>query len=276
MSVKKEPSGRRSVEVEVVVPGTPEEVWQAIATGPGISSWFVPSDVDERVGGSAICHFSPDGSMDSVSTITTWDPPRSFVAESADLGPDAPPIATEWIVEARAGGTCVVRVVHSLFASEDDWDGQLEGWEGGWPAFFRILRLYLTHFRGQPAASFQLMGVAPEPKADAWAALTDRLGLVGATDGQRVRASEASPPLAGVVERAGPAEHPEELLLVLDEPTPGIAHLFALPMGGQVYLPIRLYLYGEQAASLVARDEPRWQAWLNEHFAPTGTESAAV
>ena len=42
MSVKKEASGRRSVQVEIEVPGTPEEVWQAIATGPGISSWFVP------------------------------------------------------------------------------------------------------------------------------------------------------------------------------------------------------------------------------------------
>ena len=30
MSVKKEASGRRSVQVEVEVPGTPEEVWQAI------------------------------------------------------------------------------------------------------------------------------------------------------------------------------------------------------------------------------------------------------
>jgi ABC-type lipoprotein release transport system permease subunit len=29
MSVKKEPSGRRSVQVEVEVPGTPEQVWKA-------------------------------------------------------------------------------------------------------------------------------------------------------------------------------------------------------------------------------------------------------
>ena len=48
MSVKKEASGRRSVQVEVEVPGTPEEVWQAIATGPGISSWFVPTRSEER------------------------------------------------------------------------------------------------------------------------------------------------------------------------------------------------------------------------------------
>jgi uncharacterized protein YndB with AHSA1/START domain len=51
MPVKKDPSGRRFVEAEVEVPGTPEAVWQAIATGPGISAWFVPAEVDWRVGG---------------------------------------------------------------------------------------------------------------------------------------------------------------------------------------------------------------------------------
>ena len=39
MSVKKEANGRRSVQVEVEVPGTPEQVWQAIATGPGVGAW---------------------------------------------------------------------------------------------------------------------------------------------------------------------------------------------------------------------------------------------
>ena len=44
MSVKRGTSGRRSVEVEVEVTGSPEQVWEAIATGPGVSSWFVPKD----------------------------------------------------------------------------------------------------------------------------------------------------------------------------------------------------------------------------------------
>ena len=39
---------RRAIELEVEVPGTPEEVWRAIATGPGISSWYVPHTVEER------------------------------------------------------------------------------------------------------------------------------------------------------------------------------------------------------------------------------------
>jgi hypothetical protein len=54
MSIKKEPSGRRSIQIEIEVPGTPEEVWQAIATGPGISSWFVPTEFKERDGKLAL------------------------------------------------------------------------------------------------------------------------------------------------------------------------------------------------------------------------------
>ncbi|MCI0352560.1 MAG: SRPBCC domain-containing protein [Acidobacteriales bacterium] len=272
MSVKKDASGRRSVEAEVEVPGTPEEVWQAIATGPGISSWFVPSEVEEHEGGAAISHFGPGTTMDSVATIIAWDPPRRFAAETDELGPGEQPVATEWIVEARSGGTCVVRVIHSWFTSSDDWDEQFEGHQQGWLDFFRILRLYLTHFRGESCIPFQMMGIAPEPKSEAWAALTGSLGLAGAAVGQRVKTAAAAPPLAGLVERVGAPEYPEELLLRLDEPAPGLAHLFAMPMGGQIYVPIRIYLYGAQASAAVARDEPLWQSWINEHF-PAGRPS---
>src|SRR5258706_12934180 len=137
MSVKKDATGRRSVQVEVEVPGTPEEVWQAIATGPGVSSWFVPTRMETGKDGTPtqmVLNFGPG--MDSVSAVTAWEPPRRFAAESDGFGPGAPAIAKEKTVEARSGGVCLVRVVHSLFASTDDWDGQLEGVESGWPAFF--------------------------------------------------------------------------------------------------------------------------------------------
>src|SRR5262245_17986693 len=215
MTVHKDDSGRCWVQAEVEVPGTPEAVWQAIATGPGISSWFVPTEVEGREGGAIAASFGPG--MDSASTISTWDPPRRFVADSQDLVPDAPAIATEWIVEARSGGTCIVRVVHSWFASTDDWDGQFEAFEHGWPAFFRIPRLYLTHFRGQPCSAFQLMGAAPETVSDAWNALTGSLGLAGAAVGQRIKTADGAPPLGGLVEGMGPREYPE-LLLRVDEP----------------------------------------------------------
>ena len=158
MSVKKEASGRRSVQVEVEVPGTPEEVWQAIATGPGISSWFVPAEFEERDGKPVAVTLNFGPGMESRSVVTAWEPPRKWAAQSDGWVPGSPPIANEWSVEARGGGICIVRIVHSLFASTDDWDNQLEGTESGWPAFFRTLRIYLTHFRGQRSAMHAVDG----------------------------------------------------------------------------------------------------------------------
>lgn len=268
MPVKKDSSGRRSVQAEVEVPGTPEQVWQAIATGPGISSWFVPTEVESGPDGvptKVVMHFGPGGSMDAVAEVTAWDPPRRFAADSPGEGPNAPTIATEWIVEARSGSTCAVRVVHSWFAASDDWDNQFEGHEQGWAAFFRILRLYLAHFSGQESSAFQAMGFGAEPTSKAWSALVDPLGLSGATEGQSVRSPAGAPRLAGLVERAGPLPYPE-LLLRLDEPAPGIAHFFAMPMGGQVCIPVRVYLFGERASATAAREGSVWQSWMGERF----------
>jgi uncharacterized protein YndB with AHSA1/START domain len=273
MPVNRDPSGRRSVQAETEVPGTPEEVWAAIATGPGITSWFVPSRVEGRVGGEVVCSFGPG--MDSLSTITAWDPPHRFAADSRDdMGEHGPTVATEWIVEARAGGTCTVRVVHSWFSESDAWDGQFEGHTHGWLSFFRVLRAYLAHFAGQPGVPVQVMGVAPPPKEEAWQAWTRPLGLLGAAVDARVRTPVDAPPLAGTVEWAGQPGWPEELLLRLDAPAPGIAHLVPHPMGGQVYLTMRLYLFGEGAPAAAAEAQGAWQAWLDARFAPVAADAA--
>jgi hypothetical protein len=102
--------------------------------------------------------------------------------------------------------------------------------------------------------------------------MSSALGLAEAAVGQRVNRSAGAPSLAGVVEEVGPSDHPE-LLLRLDEPAPGLAHLSALAMAGQVYLPIRFYPYGDRAAAAVARAEPLWRAWVDERFALAGDDS---
>jgi uncharacterized protein YndB with AHSA1/START domain len=268
MSVKKEASGRRSVQVEVEVPGTPEEVWRAIATGPGISSWFVPAEFEERDGKPVAVKLNFGPGMESSSVVTTWDPPRRFAAEAPGWVPGSPVIADEWSVEARGGGICVVRIVHSLFAETDDWDNQLEGTESGWPAYFRILRIYLTHFRGQRSAMMQWMAPAAGTEAEAWEMLTTALGLKGVSAGQRLNASATDPAgvpaLSGVVEHVG--QSPYNALLRLDKPGPGTAALGACNFGGQSMVTLSFYLYGDQAAATVARETPLWEAWVQERF----------
>jgi uncharacterized protein YndB with AHSA1/START domain len=269
MSVKKEASGRRSVQVEVEVPGTPEEVWQAIATGPGISSWFVPTEFEEQDGKPVAVKMNFGPGMESRAVVTAWDPPRIFAAESGGWTPDMPSIATQWSVEARAGGVCLVRVVNSLFASTDDWDGQLEGTESGWPGYFRTLRIYLTHFRGQRSAIMKWMSPAAGTEAEAWEALTTALGLKGMRVGQRWTAPAGVPALSGVVEYV--TLSPYDALLRLDKPGPGVAALGAVNFGGQSMVALNFYLYGDQAAGTVAHETPLWEAWIQKRF-PMPTE----
>jgi uncharacterized protein YndB with AHSA1/START domain len=264
MSVKKEPSGRRSIQVEVEVPGTPEEVWQAIATGPGISAWFVPTRSEERQGGQVVSNFGPG--MDCPATITKWQPPKCFVAESEMGPPGSPKMATEWTVEARAGGKCVVRVVHSLFASTDDWDNQLDGLEQGWPTYFRILRRYLADFKGMPCSAMQFVSFSSGPESKTWEKLGGSLGLLKVAEGQKWSAPDGFPRMTGVVDSLGKGMHSNTLLLRLDTPAPGSAYIGAIACGGMVQVYMAVYLYGANAKAAVERDEPIWQTWVSEQF----------
>lgn len=271
MSVRTQPPEHRTVSVEIEVPGSPEDVWEAIATGPGISSWFVPTELDGREGGSLVCRFGPG--MESRATITAWEPPHRFAAESADLGPDAPPLETEWTVEPDPDPPehgALVRVVHRVAAGRrDDWDGLLESAEAGWPGWFRILRLYLTHFRGQRCTPVALLATTEASPDTAWEALTAGLGLGGANVGERRSAPEGAPSFAGEVVATGESPFPHHLLLLLDEPARGIASLGAQSMGGQTTVPVHLYLYGEEGAR-AAGEEPAWRRWLDERLAAAG------
>ena len=264
MSIKREASGRRSIQVDIEVPGTPEEVWEAIATGPGISAWFVPAQFEEEGGKPVAVTLDFGPAMDSRSVVTAWNPPRLFAREGAGWAPGSPPIATEFSVEARAGGICVVRVVQSLFSSTDDWDAQLTGAEEGWPGIARVLRLYLTHFRGQRSAIMQIMSPVPGTAAEAWETLTAALGLHGARVGDRCAAQAGVPALGGVVEYI--SDSPYGALVRLDTPGPGTAAFGTIKFGSMVMATLTFYMYGEQAAENVTRYTPLWQAWMQERF----------
>lgn len=271
MSVKQEANGRRSVQTEFDVPGTPEDVWQAIATGPGISAWFVPAAFEERDGTPVAVTYQFGPGAEIRGTVTAWDPPRTYTAEQIEGWGGAPPMATEWTVEARAGGLCRVRIVHSLFASTDAWDEQLEGAESGWSGFLAILRVYIAHFAGQCSALTQLRSSAAGTDAEIWTALLDAVGLPGIRVGQCVASPAGVPPFSGIVEYV--TESPYDALIRIDEPAPGIVALGVAGMpGGPSMVGVNLYFYDDQATDTLAREAPVWQAWLHERF-PLTVES---
>jgi uncharacterized protein YndB with AHSA1/START domain len=257
---------RTSKQLEFEVPGTPEQVWQAIATGPGISSWLFPTTVEERNGGAIKFEIGPG--MTSSGSVTAWDPPSKFAYEETNWSEGAPPLATEFVIEARSGGTCVVRLVHSLFTEKEDWDDELGSFEAGWNAFFKVLRLYLRHFPGQQAVCFRVFGPTSRSDAEAWATLKSALRFERATPGQRWTTSGTdAPPCSGTIAHLDEDAEVRELIAVLDGPTPGITLLGVATWNQKVHVTISFYLFGERAAAVASREEAAWTRWQEQRFA---------
>lgn len=121
---------------------TPEEVWEAIATADGISAWMVPTRLDPQIGGEVSFDH---GGFRSTGVITAYAPNQRFayeepwpmteemrewVAETAghevteeELA-SISPVATEFLIEAASGGSCILRVVSSSYGSGSDWENE--------------------------------------------------------------------------------------------------------------------------------------------------------
>jgi uncharacterized protein YndB with AHSA1/START domain len=105
--------------------------------------------------------------MDWSSDIAAFEPPRRLVLEddyapSPDAQPRRP--ATEFLVEARSGGTCVVRAVTHGLGTGEDWDRAIESFSAGWTGALDDLRLYITHFAPGHAGSRTSEPAAPATK----------------------------------------------------------------------------------------------------------------
>src|SRR5689334_8078423 len=95
---------------ELQLDATPEQVWDAIATGPGMDSWFMGrNEIEPREGGRTSLDV---GGFSEGSTITAWDPPHHF-AHRGDAAPDGTFMAFEWLIEGRDQGSTVIRLVQS-------------------------------------------------------------------------------------------------------------------------------------------------------------------
>ena len=269
----KKPAGLMTSR-EVAIDATPEQVWQAIATGAGNAGWLFPADIEEREGGSMVIHRAPFGG-DAPATVTAYEPPRRFAYEEA-TGPGMSPWATEFLIEGRAGGTTVVRVVTGFYEGGEGWEAMVEGAGEGWAGALQILRSYVPNFLGRPVVGLGVTGDTGRPLSDRTALsaeLLGALGLVGLQSGDKFRGPDDAPPLAGVIEGdLGGAVTVEGhgCLIRSDEPGPGIFEVSTFSMDGEtVTVNVVGRLYGDEGPELAARDESGWTEWLKTHFPGT-------
>jgi uncharacterized protein YndB with AHSA1/START domain len=158
--------------LDAQVPATPEQVWDAVATGPGISSWFVGRT---EIDGETVRTSFGDGWMPA-GTVTVADQPRRFAYRS-DTGADGRFVAYEYLVEGRAGAATVLRTVTSGFLPGDDWAEEFEAMRYGTELFFHTLTGYLRYFPGRFATPVTAFGPPVTDWPRTWQRLYAALGL---------------------------------------------------------------------------------------------------
>lgn len=259
------------ISFSVEVPGTPDQVWAALATSDGLSSWFLPTDVEPREGGTIVVHM---GETDSPGTITGWDPPRRLAYEEPEwaalgghAGAPVSPLVSEFLVEARSGGTCVVRVVSSAFGTGADWESEvLKDMTDYWlPYFEHHLRMYLGRFPGQRATTLEVNADLPAPAEAVQQAIRHDLGAT--EEGRAVDLLGAR----GQVERAGDPY----VVVSLTDPVPGYMSFIAMDNGdgsGGVY--VAGWLFGEGAPAYVEEATPAWRSWAQGLVVPDAPSAA--
>ncbi len=158
------------------VPASPEDAWAAIATGPGIDSWFMGrNEVQAGEGGVVRTVF---GEYAPELPISGWEPGRRL-AYGSGRAPDGRSIAYEFLIEGRAGGSTVLRTVTSGFLPGDDWAEEFEAMRLGGELYFRTLVEYLTYFAGRFAVPVTAFGPPGTTWARDRALLCRALGLAG-------------------------------------------------------------------------------------------------
>ena len=169
---------RFEITQDLEVGATPEQVWEAIATGRGMDSWFMgQSEVEPREGGRA--RWSIGGYTED-STVSTWDPPRRFVNTGTE-GPDGSFHRFDYRIEDRGSGRTTIRYVHSGMLG-GDWEAEYEAMSEGDPMYLQKLVEYLTYFSGRFAIGIDAHG----PKVAGSRARDVRVPS-GAGDGRRCR-----------------------------------------------------------------------------------------
>ncbi|HEY7592241.1 MAG TPA: SRPBCC domain-containing protein [Actinophytocola sp.] len=237
-----------SAEVEA----TPEDIWTAIATGPGIDSWFMGrNDVDAEAGKVR----QSFGGYEPEHRVTAWEPMHRF-AYRTDEAPDGRFVAFDFLIEGREGASTVLRMATNGFLPGDDWAAEYEAMAKGNDLFFATLTTYLRHFAGRTAVPVTAFGPVSTDWPTTRATLLTALGLPA--DPKPGDAAHAEPDGIGPID--GEVYHANEHTLGLR----GRDALYRFMKGFHGPIVAGHHLFGETDAGAAER---AWQSWLNTTFA---------
>jgi uncharacterized protein YndB with AHSA1/START domain len=190
MSAAQKKPATRSIEKEIEINAPIETVWKALTDAKELTQWF-PLEAGEN----------PDGTMwmswrnefKFASRIEIWEPPRHVrtvpvqsnwsqdKTEKENSASEANPswgMATDFYLESRGGATAL-RLVHSGFSLDADWDALYDGTHTGWDFQLWALRHYLENHQGTPRRTAYVREFLKDvSREEAWQILFGPKGLL--------------------------------------------------------------------------------------------------
>lgn len=195
----------RGIQHELQLPAPPEAVWKALTDPAELPRWFPLAARGGATPGSKVVwswlHFDWD------LEVLEAQPPhllrlRDLSSERAAQGP---PCLLEIRLEGR-GGSTTLRLVHSGFSADSQWDEMYDGTRRGWQDELTGLAHYLRHHAGKRRAAVMLRApLSGASYADAWQRLTapDGLAVLAAGGhGLQLRLGDPAPVPATLIDQA--------------------------------------------------------------------------
>jgi uncharacterized protein YndB with AHSA1/START domain len=280
---------------KIVLEATAAEVWDKVATGPGLSSWWVPHEVDPRKGGIARADFG--GGTIAEGRVRTYQPGRRIVygGEAAadevggkpkkfDAGPTLEFSITqnggdpEEFTDAPFRGIGDVRghrrrpgrprTLLQFRQTGFPEEGQ-EVYEEGWDFFFYNLTQYFTHFRGRAPSTANALVMHQSTPREGFDVLSKALGLDDPDAVEEGKELKLSPrgrdSIEGVVDLRMSGTHIEAIGLRNEE---GLLRAMSdETCGGAVFEYEYVVDPPPDFVSRARKVGTEWQGWLEQQFA---------
>jgi uncharacterized protein YndB with AHSA1/START domain len=191
MSTAQKKATTRAIEKEIEINAPIETVWKALTDARELTQWF-PLEAGENPDGtiwmswrneykfaSRIEVWEPPHHVRTVPVQSNWSPDKTEKESSASGTEPSWGMATDFYLESR-GGSTALRLVHSGFSLEADWDALYDGTRTGWDFQLWALRHYLENHRGIPRRTAYVREFLKAiSRAEAWQILFGPNGLLG-------------------------------------------------------------------------------------------------
>ena len=168
-------SDTRNIDLTFTLPVDCDAVWSSLTEGEKLSRWFAP-EVRVTPGKDGTIFISWGPGMECEVKIREWKPNEHLRFDFGENPQTKAQLFVDYTLEAK-GGSTVLRLVHSGFSADAEWDEEFESHARGWRIFLHNLRHDLTHHTGKACKQHVFCVDTALDRGEAWTRVLGKSGF---------------------------------------------------------------------------------------------------